>query len=409
MQKLPRPTSCTIFGRASASRLSRGPLTASAHQRPTLRLFLCGDVMLGRGIDQILPQPCDPALHENYVQSALEYVQLAEDANGPIKRPVAPAYVWGAALDELKQVEPDARIINLETSITRSEDFDPKGINYRMSPENAVALAAAHIDCCVLANNHILDCGRAGLLDTLTTLKRLRIKSAGAGRTLEEARAAATLPISGKGRVLVFSFAAVTSGTPRNWAAAPGTAGINLLSDLSAATVDRTADRIIRDRKPGDVIVVSIHWGPNWGYEVSDVQRRFAHALIDDAGVSIVHGHSSHHVKAIEVYHNRLILYGCGDFLNDYEGIHGHEDYRDDLAVMYFVDIAVTSGAVSGIELIPLRIKQFQLMPASASDTEWIQQTLDRESGHFAARVIMTAPGRLTVSSTATSEVDLIT
>ena len=80
-------------------------------------------------------------------------------------------------------------------------------------------LAAAHIDCCVLANNHILDWGRAGLLDTLTTLKRLGIKSAGAGRTLEEARAAATLPISGKGRVLVFSFAAVTSGTPRNWAA----------------------------------------------------------------------------------------------------------------------------------------------------------------------------------------------
>ena len=94
--------------------------------------------------------------------------------------------------------------------------------------------------------------------------------------------------------------------------------------------------------------------------------------MIDGAGVSIVHGHSSHHAKAIEVYHNRLILYGCGDFLNDYEGIRGYEDYRDDLAVMYFVDIAVTSGAVSGIELVPLCIKQFQLVPASASDTEWI-------------------------------------
>ena len=201
--------------------MTRRPLTA-----PTLRLFLCGDVMLGRGIDQILPQPCDPALHEDYVQSALEYVQLAEAANGPVKRPVAPVYVWGAALDELKQARPDARIINLETSITHSEDFDPKGINYRMSPENAVVLATAHIDCCVLANNHILDWGRAGLLDTLTTLKRLGVKSAGAGRTLEEARAAAVLPISGNGRVLVFSFAAITSGTPRNWAATSGAAGV---------------------------------------------------------------------------------------------------------------------------------------------------------------------------------------
>lgn len=230
--------------------MTRRGLTASEHQRSTLRLFLCGDVMLGRGIDQILPQPCDPALHEDYVHSALEYVQLAEAANGPIKRPVAPAYVWGAALDELKQARPDARIINLETSITRSEDYDPKGINYRMSPENADTLVAAHTDCCVLANNHILDWGRAGLLDTLTNLKHLGIKSAGAGRRLEEATAAAILPITGKGRVLVFSFAAATSGTPRNWAAAPDTAGVNLLSHLSDATVHRTIDLIIRERQP---------------------------------------------------------------------------------------------------------------------------------------------------------------
>ena len=79
--------------------MTRRGLTASEQQPPTLRLFLCGDVMLGRGIDQILPQPCDPALHEDYVWSALEYVQLAEAANGPIKRPAASAYIWGAALD----------------------------------------------------------------------------------------------------------------------------------------------------------------------------------------------------------------------------------------------------------------------------------------------------------------------
>ena len=87
--------------------MTRRPLTA-----PTLRLFLCGDVMLGLGIDQILPQPCDPALHEDYVQSALEYVQLAEAANGPVKRPVAPVYVWGAALDELKQARLHASSIS---------------------------------------------------------------------------------------------------------------------------------------------------------------------------------------------------------------------------------------------------------------------------------------------------------
>jgi poly-gamma-glutamate capsule biosynthesis protein CapA/YwtB (metallophosphatase superfamily) len=369
--------------------------------QPTIKLFLCGDAMLGRGIDQILPAPCNPVLREEYVQSAVEYVQLAEAANGPVSRPVAPAYIWGDALDELKRARPDARIINLETSITRSEDCEPKGINYRMSPENADTLLAAHIDCCVLANNHVLDWGRAGLADTLTTLKRLGIHYAGAGRTIEEARAAAILPIPGKGRALVYSFAATNSGTPRKWAATSDASGINLLPNVSAETIERTTRHITNERQVGDVIVVSIHWGPNWGYEVSDAQRRFAHALIDAAGVSVIHGHSSHHAKALEVYRDRLILYGCGDFLNDYEGIRGFEKYRDDLALMYFVDVTTTDGSVSGIEIIPLSIKQMRLARASTADVEWIRATLDTESRKFATDVVTAAPGRLTVSAKA--------
>lgn len=111
----------------------------------SIRLFLCGDVMTGRGIDQVLPHPCDPILHEREALSATDYVQLAEAANGPMPRLVGPTYVWGGALDEFNRLQPDARIINLETSITRREDFASKGINYRMSPENAVCLKAAAI------------------------------------------------------------------------------------------------------------------------------------------------------------------------------------------------------------------------------------------------------------------------
>jgi poly-gamma-glutamate capsule biosynthesis protein CapA/YwtB (metallophosphatase superfamily) len=58
------------------------------------------------------------------------------------------------------------------------------------------------------------------------------------------------------------------------------------------------------------------------------------------------HGHSSHHTKAIEIYRSRLILYGCGDFLNDYEGIGGYEEFRDDLALMYFPDMDPTSAVL---------------------------------------------------------------
>ena len=238
----------------------------------------------------------------------------------------------GTALQELTRAQPDVRIINLETSITRRGAFVPKGINYRMSPENAVCLVSADIDCCVLANNHIFDWGLAGLVDTLESLERLRIESAGAGLEIDQASAPAVLDLSGGGRILVFSVALVTSGVPVSWAARSETPGVCLLTDLSDASVARIAGRVGRLRRTGDVVVLSIHWGPNWGFEIPEEHTRFAHGLIDQAGVSIVHGHSSHHPIAIEVYRNRLILYGCGDFLNDYEGISGYEEFLDDHA-----------------------------------------------------------------------------
>ena len=366
-------------------------------QQP-VRIFLCGDVMTGRGIDQILPHPCDPVLYENHANSAMHYVHLAEEANGPIPRCVDATYVWGAALDELNRARPDARVINLETSITHSDDYFSKGINYRMSPENADFLTAAKIDCCVLANNHVLDWRRTGLLDTLAILERLQIKTAGAGRNLVQASAPAALDIAGKGRVLVFSFASVTSGTPQSWAATQEAAGVNLLPDLSETNVARISDQIAHERQPHDLIVVSIHWGSNWGYEISDKQRRFARALIDKANVSIIHGHSSHHAKAMEVYRNRLILYGCGDFISDYEGIAGYEDYRDDLVLMYFADISPMDMNLVALELVPLQIQKFCLIHPSRPDVDWQQKVLDRESRKFGARVILRPTGRFTLS-----------
>jgi len=365
-------------------------------ERP-VRLFLSGDVMIGRGIDQILAHPCEPLLHEDYVTSAQDYAQLAEAANGPIPRRADPVYIWGAALDELSRMQPDARIINLETSITRSNDRAAKGINYRISPENADCLKAAAIDCCVLANNHVLDWGRRGLLETLETLARLQIKTAGAGRNRGDASAPAILDVTDGSRVLVFAFACPTSGTPRSWAAGNQTPGVNLIDGLSEDTARKAGDEILRHAESKDLIVASIHWGPNWGYDVPEQQRRFAHALIDHAGASIVHGHSSHHSKGIEVYRDRLILYGCGDLLNDYEGIEGYEQYRDDLVLMIFPEIE-PGGDLAALDIAPLQIRNFRLVRPSAQDVRWMQQTLDRESRKFGAAVALTKEGRLSLS-----------
>jgi poly-gamma-glutamate capsule biosynthesis protein CapA/YwtB (metallophosphatase superfamily) len=136
-------------------------------------VFLCGDVMTGRGVDQILPHPGDPALRERYVDDARTYVALAESVNGGIPRPVGFAWPWGDSLQVLDDVAPDVRVINLETSITRSCEFAPyKGVHYRMSPDNISCLAELQPSACALANNHVLDFGRTGLLDTLDALSR---------------------------------------------------------------------------------------------------------------------------------------------------------------------------------------------------------------------------------------------
>jgi poly-gamma-glutamate capsule biosynthesis protein CapA/YwtB (metallophosphatase superfamily) len=114
--------------------------------------------------------------------------------------------------------------------------------------------------------------------------------------------------------------------------------------------------------------------------------------------VSIVVGHSSHHAQGVEVYRDRTILCGCGDFVNGYEGIRGYEEYRDDLALMYFVDVDAASGALVRLEIVPLQIRNFRLVQASRQDVNWLQLTLDRESRKFDTRVALNADGRLDLS-----------
>ena len=139
-------------------------------------------------------------------------------------------------------------------------------------------------------------------------------------------------------------------------------------------------------QQPGDLIVASIHWGSNWGYEIPREQVLFAHRLIDE-GVAIVHGHSSHHVKAIEVFKGRLILYGCGDFITDYEGISGYEAFRGDLALMHFVELDSVGGELINARLIPMQMQRFRLERASGADAKWMCNLISELGEPFGTRV----------------------
>ncbi|MBE9486617.1 MAG: CapA family protein [Desulfuromonadales bacterium] len=359
-------------------------------------IFMVGDVMLGRGIDQILPQPSDPVIYEPYLKDARDYVLLAEQSSGPIPRPVDISYLWGDALGVLQRIEPDLRLINLETAVTTSDTPWPgKGINYRMQPANLGVLSGAGIDACSLANNHVLDWGRAGLKETLTSLKTAGVNCAGAGQQLEQARAPAVFELPPRGRVLLFAYGHPSSGIPPEWAATDKQSGINLLPDFSDTSVQRIAEQVAAVKAANDLVLFSIHWGGNWGYPIPAAFRRFAHRLIDEAGIDIIHGHSSHHVMGIEVYRDRPILYGCGDFINDYEGIGGKEAYRAELGLMYFVSSDPQTGRLLELRMVPTRLKQFRLQRASRKETDWLVETLNREGKQLGTRVVTAGNGDL--------------
>ena len=350
-------------------------------------LFACGDVMPGRGIDQILPHPGDPELREHYADDANAYVRLAERANGPIPRPASFSWPWGDALPVLEEVAPVVRVINLETSVTRSADFAPgKAVHYRMSPDNLPCVAVARPDVCALANNHVLDFGQQGLRETLGSLAGAGLAAAGAGLHQAQARHPAAVQLPGGGRVLVFSCGTARSGIPPDWAATAARPGVDLLPSLSPAAADALIARTQAARQSSDIVAVSIHWGSNWGYEVPGDQVRFARRLID-GGVDLIHGHSSHHPRPIEVYRGKLVLYGCGDCIDDYEGITGYENYRDDLRLLYFASVAPGTGELAALVMVPMQARNMRLRHASAADAGWLAATLGKISHGFGSRI----------------------
>jgi poly-gamma-glutamate synthesis protein (capsule biosynthesis protein) len=268
---------------------------------------------------------------------------------------------------------------------------------YRMHPDNLPCLRAFGIDCCVLANNHVLDWGRVGLLATLDALGATGLRIAGAGRSEAEAWAPAVLALPDKGRALVFAAALPSSGVPRQWAAGAGSPGVAFIDDVSPQNAAAVAAHIDRHRQGDDVVIVSLHWGANWGYEVSPQERAFAQSLIAEAGADIVHGHSSHHPKGIEVHHGKPIFYGCGDFLNDYEGISGYESYRGDLSLLYLVTLNRSDRSCQAVEMRPFRIRRFRLETATAEEAHWLQQRMDRKCRRFGGGVTL-RDGRLVLS-----------
>ena len=173
-------------------------------------------------------------------------------------------------------------------------------------------------------------------------------------------------------------------------------AGIVRRSTSLAQPLPPPLQRSVQNSSLRHDLIASIHWGGNWGCEITAAERNFAHNFVD-VGFDVIHGHSSHHPKAIEVYRDRLILYGCGDFLNDYEGISGYEEFRGELSLMYLPRLCATRRLID-LQLVPFRIARFRLHRASIADTAWLQHRLDSVCRRFQVGLRTSPDGILSVN-----------
>jgi poly-gamma-glutamate capsule biosynthesis protein CapA/YwtB (metallophosphatase superfamily) len=337
--------------------------------------------MLGRLIDQMFPQHVSEPGEARIVDSFRKSNRALKD--------YGPKSPWGNTLPLLHAS--DLNILNLETSATTHPTKWPnKVFNYRMHPENASALQAAKISYAGLANNHTLDFSEPGLLETVKTVKKAGIAFAGAGETEDEATRPAILQLptsDGSPKHDIHIWAAADH--PRDWAAVPTFHFI----DCTQKTRQRLKDLLTKPTSNRALKIFSVHWGPNYSWQPAQEIQDLAHFLIDECCIDIIHGHSSHHVQGVEKYKEKLIIYGCGDFVDDYALTPG---FRNDLSAIWQVTVEETTNESEGkplklkeLKVYPTKIERFaaRALESQEDDFQWVNDKVAMLSGELSTTV----------------------
>ena len=353
-----------------------------------MQILFAGDVMLGRLVNKVL-------------------------ANAQF------TYVWGNTIDIIKRA--DFSLINLECAVSSNgKEWNKtfKVFHFRANLDAIQVLNSASIDYVSLANNHILDYDVEALLDTLDILDKNNISHSGAGRNLKEAFKPAIIEKKLKPNTsnnhnyyynvdkkelnnndcddnlkntIRIGLISLTDNEP-GWEAKDDFAGINYIP----ITLEpdryyyRLQNYIEKAKKQSDLVIVSSHVGPHFRETPSMKYVNFAHKIID-LGADIYWGHSNHMPQGIELYkhnnNNKIILYDCGDFIDDYAI---DSNYRNDLSFIYLLHFFMdrnsklsninnsNNGNIllqnSMIELVPTKITNFMVntIPVDDNDTDII-------------------------------------
>jgi poly-gamma-glutamate synthesis protein (capsule biosynthesis protein) len=276
-----------------------------------LTLVLLGDIMLGRLVDDSFT--CDAS------------------------RKTA---AFGNVLPYLHSLDPASTIIagNLECAITGHNQPTPKAFNFKLSPSNADVLQQLHLNFVATANNHVLDYGQPGLKETNEVLDHLGIQHSGSGTQPTAAHPAVVDTPCGH-RVAFLSY----SDHYADWAATETTPGINFINP-EGYDERQLQQQVAAARAAGpDLVVVMIHWGPNWRWQPDVHLRQLGRAFLA-AGADIVFGTSPHHIQGVEVIGQKALIYSGGSFIDDYAG-DGH--YRNDLSAIMVARFAAAGDTAA--------------------------------------------------------------
>ncbi|WP_253899946.1 CapA family protein, partial [Corallococcus carmarthensis] len=268
----------------------------------------------------------------------------------------------------------DLFVVNLECPYTASTEKLPKNFNFRARPELVNVLTAGRVGVVSLANNHMMDYGAQGLLDTLGALDAAHIPYFGAGRNLAEARRPAVLTVGGlRVAFLGYFFLGTRNIEPREVYATDTTPGVaGHFSDVEVM------ERMLREdiaaaKAQADLVLPFFHWGIEGNTTPEPYQVRLAHAAID-AGAAGVLGSHPHVLQSMELYQGRPVLYSLGNFV-----FGGNWNPRDKRSVLWRARFDST-GYLSS-DVLPLRTDRYpefpvQPVPVTGAEAEGVMTLL---------------------------------
>jgi len=268
----------------------------------------------------------------------------------------------------------DLFVVNLECPFTEGGEKLAKNFNFRARPELVGALVAGGVDVVSLANNHLMDYGPQGLVDTLVALEAARIPYFGAGRNLAEARRPAIVTVGGvRVALLGYFFLGERNIEPPEVYATDSTPGVaGHFSDVDAMERMLRED-ILAARARADVVLPFFHWGREGTYVPEPYQVRLAHAAID-AGAAGVLGSHPHVLQAMELYRGAPVVYSLGNFV-----FGGNWNPRDKRGALWKGRFG--PGGYLSSEVLPLRTDRFpdfpfQPVPVSGEAAEEVLRLL---------------------------------